>query len=194
MVKEKRLNQRREDSYWEDIFRANYKALLSFATRRLDGDSESAKDLVAEAFYRAVTNVEHMESTGASPESWIYGILKNVISEFKRERANLGLSTMYADPEAPYPESDWLEEDYDLLEEAFKTLKKREKEVLELRIVAGLNSAEVAAILNLNPGFVRMIQTRALQRLRIKIREIQLQRSAVKTGFSQKKPSIKVTS
>ncbi|MFT3767472.1 MAG: sigma factor-like helix-turn-helix DNA-binding protein [Minicystis sp.] len=49
---------------------------------------------------------------------------------------------------------------------AFHRLSAFDQEVLELRVVAGLSSDEVAAVLGKKSGAVRMAQARALERLR----------------------------
>jgi RNA polymerase sigma-70 factor (ECF subfamily) len=49
---------------------------------------------------------------------------------------------------------------------AFALLPDRDRELLELRVVAGLSSEEVAAILDMRPGAVRTAQARALDKLR----------------------------
>ena len=49
---------------------------------------------------------------------------------------------------------------------AFALLPDRDRELLELRVVAGLSSDEVASILDMQPGAVRTAQARALDKLR----------------------------
>ena len=54
---------------------------------------------------------------------------------------------------------------------AFARLDPDERELLELRVVGGLSSADVAAALGKQPGTVRMAQMRALARLRTFLEE-----------------------
>lgn len=49
---------------------------------------------------------------------------------------------------------------------AFAKLSKADRELLELRVVAGLSSEDAAAALGKKPGAVRMAQARALEKLR----------------------------
>ena len=56
---------------------------------------------------------------------------------------------------------------------AFARLDSSDREVLELRVVAGLTSEEAAAVLGKRPGAVRMAQNRALARLRKLLEEEQ---------------------
>ena len=50
--------------------------------------------------------------------------------------------------------------------DAFARLSDRDREVLELRVVAGLTSEQVGAVLGMKPDAVRTAQSRALARLR----------------------------
>ena len=52
------------------------------------------------------------------------------------------------------------------MREAYTRLSDDDREVLDLRVVAGLSADEVAAVLGKQPGAVRMAQSRALERLR----------------------------
>ena len=49
---------------------------------------------------------------------------------------------------------------------AFERLGDEDREVLELRVVAGLSAEEVGNVLGKRAGAVRMAQSRALERLR----------------------------
>ena len=59
-----------------------------------------------------------------------------------------------------------------MLRAAFERLDRDERELLELRVVAGLSSAEVADVLGKQPSAVRMAQKRALARLRVFVGEV----------------------
>jgi len=48
----------------------------------------------------------------------------------------------------------------------FSLLSEKERELLELRVVAGLSAEQVAAVLKKRPGAVRSAQSRALAHLR----------------------------
>jgi RNA polymerase sigma-70 factor (ECF subfamily) len=50
--------------------------------------------------------------------------------------------------------------------DAFARLQPADRELLELRVVAGMSYEDVAVALGKRPGSVRMAQSRALSRLR----------------------------
>jgi RNA polymerase sigma-70 factor (ECF subfamily) len=49
---------------------------------------------------------------------------------------------------------------------AFAQLKPADRELLELRVIAGLSADDTAVALGKRPGAIRMAQARALARLR----------------------------
>ncbi len=58
------------------------------------------------------------------------------------------------------------------LRSAFGQLRPEERDVLELRVLAGLSAEEVGAIMGKGAGAVRQAQSRALARLRDVMQEI----------------------
>ena len=98
----------------------------------------------------------------------MFGILRNVVREQQRSGSRAisdrlpdracaepgPLNTVLADEEARQVRS------------AFDLLSDEDQEVLELRVVAGLDADAVAAALGKSAGAVRMAQSRALGRLR----------------------------
>ena len=62
--------------------------------------------------------------------------------------------------------------EHDLSRKAFARLSDHEQELLELRVVAGLASQDVASLTGRRPGAVRMAQSRALDRLRTEYEEL----------------------
>jgi RNA polymerase sigma-70 factor (ECF subfamily) len=107
--------------------------------------------------------------------AWLFGICRHVISDLQRAmyRRRLPPSLLRHDRELPGPmESLLANEEHMLLRVAFERLDPDEQELLELRVVAGLSSAETAAVLGKQPGAVRMAQLRALGRLRTFVEEV----------------------
>ena len=150
---------------WEALYRRAYPKLLAFARRRLD--PEGAKDAVAETMRRAVDSIHRYRWEGRAFDAWLFGILRHVITDTHRsqgrsrhvpeahDRAGAGpLDTLVA------------AEEHEAVRVAFARLSDADREVLELRVVAGLSAEDAAKVLDRKPGAVRMAQSRALTRLR----------------------------
>jgi RNA polymerase sigma-70 factor, ECF subfamily len=152
---------------WEALYRHLYPKLLAYAVRRLD--AEAARDAVSETIVRAVARIERFTWEGSGFDAWVFAILRHVVVDV--QRATIGRAPAGEPDEAPSPSPGPLDcllgaESGAALRAAFERLGAFDREVLELRVVAGLSSDEVAAVVGKRPGAVRMAQARALDRLR----------------------------
>ncbi len=151
---------------WRDFYCRVYPSMIAFARRRL-GALDDARDVVAEALARTVTTVGRMGEVGASPEAWGFGILRNIVADTQRRRSREWRMASMVDPVPPGTEERVeLNGEHEDVRRAFERLSSRDQEVLELRTVAGLSPDEVATVLSMKPGAVRMAHSRALARLR----------------------------
>lgn len=154
-------------SAWEELYRDMYPAMASYAGRRLA--AEEARDAVAEAMARAVGRPARM-AADASPEAWVFGILRHVVLDMQRRSYRVGrlLRRLPALP-AAWPDVDEslvLAEEHAEMRSAFARLSARDQHVLELRVVGGLTAEDAGSILGMRAGAVRSAQNRAVQRLR----------------------------
>jgi RNA polymerase sigma-70 factor, ECF subfamily len=159
---------------WNTLYRRAYPRLLAYARRRLDG--EAARDAVGETMARAVAKIDKFTWKGAGFDAWLFGILRHVVLDAQRARARRPIGGPFPDDpvaDTPGPVDQLLgAEEVAALRVAFAELAPADREVLELRVVAGLSSDEVAAVIGKRPGAVRMAQSRALDRLRVLLAEV----------------------
>lgn len=160
------LAQRGDQDAWRVLYERAYPGLMAFASRRLDHDR--ARDAVAETMARAVGNIDKFAWKGVGFDSWLFGILRHVVADAHRAHAR-----DQRRDERRTAVSQWSPLDHVLHDEeaanvrdAFARLPSADRELLELRVVAGLSCEEAAAVLGKRAGSVRMAQSRALQRLR----------------------------
>lgn len=162
----------RDHDAWEALYRRTYPQLSAYAARRLDPDR--ARDAVAETMARAVAKIDKYEGQGAGGfDGWLFGILRHVVIDAHRVARRDRERPPPLPPVATAgPLDDLLQrEEADEVRAAFATLDPDDQEVLELRVVAGLSSEEVAAVLGKRPGAIRMAQARALERLQRRLKE-----------------------
>ena len=166
---------------WELLYRHSYQRLLSYARRRLPS-VEAAEEAVSETMLRAVRGLESFTWRGVGFDGWMYGILRNVVLEKQRgPQRSAQLTERYGsdptrrrDDSAGYPEYH-LDRMLDNagLRAAFAALDPGDQEVLELRIVGELSAADAGAVIGKSAGAVRMAQSRALERLRTAMKEVE---------------------
>ncbi len=161
---------------WEHLYRRSYTRLFVYARRRLP-TATAADDAVAETMLRALDRISTFTWRGAGFDSWLYGILRNVVFELLRQ--NMPTKSAVFDPEhegdgATGPLEALVKRDQ-LAEvrAAFGQLSSDDQEILEMRVVAGLSAAGVAEATGSTAGAVRMAQSRALHRLRVHYEAVQ---------------------
>jgi RNA polymerase sigma-70 factor, ECF subfamily len=156
----------RDPAAWESFYERVYPMMLAYAERRV-GRGEAARDAVSEALARTVKTVARMEELDATPEAWCFGILRHVIADSQRQIYRDRRIVQPVVDDSPDPSAAIeLTTEHESVRRAFGQLNESEREILELRVVAGLSSDEVAKALSMRPSAVRMAQMRALERLR----------------------------
>lgn len=161
-----------EPDAWERLYRRSYPRLYAYARRRLPS-GDAADDAVSETMVRALDRMPTFRWKGAGVDAWLYGILRNVVQESWRDARRAQPRPALLDPPVPGPlDSIVRREQLDDVRVAFAGLAAEDQEVLELRVVGGLNAEEVGDVLGRRSGAVRMAQSRALGRLRSRYAEV----------------------
>lgn len=140
---------------------------LVASTRRVVGSAPDAEDAVADAFEALLSATLH---DPARAPGWLRVVAgnrgRNRIRSRDRERARLALVADDGPVAAPAVPDDTVT---DLLTSALGRLSGRERHVVMRRVVDGASVAEVAGELGLSANNVRVINHRALARLRASI-------------------------
>lgn len=161
---------------WEAVYRRVYPKLFAYCRRRLN-DDHAAEDAVAEVMARAIAGAGRFPPEAEGIDGWLFGICRNVLQERWRGQrrdarwVDLGPSLVALVDDGPLDQVLHQEERARLVA-AFARLKPEERDLLELRVAAGLDAEAVAGVLGKRPGTVRMAQTRALTRLRTFLEEV----------------------
>lgn len=157
---------------WEALYRHAYARLFAYARRRL-ATEEQAEDAVSETMLRAMRRIGDFTWSGAGIDGWLFGIARNVVYEAYRDGARAtptDVASLADEPVAAGPDPIdrlLMDEENTMLRAAFAQLSPDDRELLEMRVVAGLDAAQVGAVTGRRPGAVRTAQSRALQRLRV---------------------------
>jgi RNA polymerase sigma-70 factor (ECF subfamily) len=146
-------------TYAEKIYR-----FLYWQTR----DQALAEDLTGEAFSRAWRRRDSFSD--GSVQAWLFQIARNLLIDYRRKRKELPLDesgeimgSLQQDgvaAQAVRADQIWQ------MHQAIDTLPDNLRGVTVLRFIEELSVREVAEILDLSEGNVRVLQFRALQRLR----------------------------
>jgi RNA polymerase sigma-70 factor (ECF subfamily) len=157
----------RDSDAWDDLYHDLYPRLRSFFLRRVG--PTHAEDTVAETMTRALAGIDRYVPGPSGLAGWIFGIARHVGADHHRrtarQRAVPGVGTSGSGFDPP-DEAAVLGDEHASLRAAFDRLSRKDQEVLELRVIAGLSAEQAAAVLGKRPGAVRMAQSRALAELR----------------------------
>lgn len=152
---------------FDDLVRWLERPLLGFAAARgADDPNGTANDVLVRVF-RAIGT---FEGGRVQFRAWVFKITRNVLLDEHRRRSR----RPQADPTAPdaLPDVVTLTDELDRVgerervEKMLSSLTDEQREVVLLRVVAGLSVEETAETVGRRQGAVRALQSRALTRLR----------------------------
>src|SRR6185503_13377088 len=156
----------------EDAFRAFYdrtsRALWGYLSRTA-GDRQVADDLLQECYYRMLKSTVLFESE-AHRRNYLYRIATNLVRDSKRgARPLFDAGVEMAEIAAPDSHVD-VEGRADV-RRAFGRLKPRERALLWLAYAQGSSHSEIADVLGLKTGSIKLLLFRARRKLAARLRQ-----------------------
>lgn len=149
------------DSYYAQIYRYLFYRLAQ---------EEDAMDLSAAVFLRAWQRLPSFGRQGRFQfRAWLFRIAHNaLVDHYRTSKPVTSLQELGDIPADNVDTAQQVEQRQQAraLAEAMQTLDQRSQAVLACRFIAGLSHAETAQVLDLTAGNVRIIQLRALRRMK----------------------------
>ena len=134
------------------------------------GDASLAEDLTAQTFMRAWQSIERYRPVPGRPFlAWLFTIANNlVVDHYRRHRREIvGVKGDPQDNGADDPERCALTTDLrEEIRRALARLKGEHQLVVTLRLIEGLDYAQISEITGKSPGALRVLLCRALAALR----------------------------
>ncbi|MBI2607456.1 MAG: sigma-70 family RNA polymerase sigma factor [Candidatus Doudnabacteria bacterium] len=147
------------DNYSEKMFR--------FIFFRV-GHKEVAEDILADTFVKAWQKINQVQSHSAIP-SWLYQIAKNNIIDFYRVRKTTisleEVASVLEDAATPIDELSLGFEQRKILK-MLEQLPLEQQQVIQYKFFEDLTNQEIALIMNKTEGAVRVLQHRAIIKLK----------------------------
>lgn len=130
---------------------------------------ETAEDLSEEVFTKAYQKLSSFEGDSKGFQGWVMVIARNLLVDFYR-RQNPTVSVEELDflpgnERSPVDALSASDDEKQLLA-ALGTLPKEQQEVVQLRFIEGYEISDIAKLLNKSEGNIRIIQYRAIKKLR----------------------------
>jgi len=155
------------DAAFERLYRDSRDDLFAYASGLLR-DRGAAEDVTAQAFERAWRRRRTFNPKRGTRRAWLFGIARNAaLDELRRRRRWGELGDEPADPDAVEP-ADAAETAMRraALREAMRTLSARERELVALKFFAGLDNAEIAAVVGVSESNAGTRIHRVIEKLR----------------------------
>lgn len=135
-------------------------------------DRQAAEDVTALAFERAYRKQRSYDSRKAPPRAWLFGIARNAALDELRRRGRIApLEAEVAADEAGPEDLAESALQRASLKAALGALAPRERELIGLKFHAGLDNAEIAAVLGVSVSNAGTLLHRAITKLRKAIHE-----------------------
>ena len=151
-----RVIARAYDASFESVYAMAYAAA---------GNAADAEDLTAETYERVVRRARLFRGDEERLAAWIYGIARNVIREYRRERARRYLQLGDEDGVSAEREPADVAQSGMETSRLLATLTPAQREVVTLRL-AGMRVSEIAAAVGKAEGTVKALHFAAMKRLR----------------------------
>ena len=151
---------------FEAVYESHTKAIYKFLFWRTK-DTHLSEDLTSSTFEKAWTSRESFH--GGSVQAWLYRIARNVLIDHWRKKKELfvdDVDSLAADDRPSTGEL--LDKKAQLLDlrQALDKLPDEMHSVVTMRFLEGLSCRQVAEKLNLSESNVRVMQYRALKKLK----------------------------
>lgn len=129
---------------------------------------EEAEDLTHQVFLNAWQNIQKYKFQGYPFSSWLYSIARNkVIDYYRTKKTNLSIDQVAEiETNASNAITIDISIDIDRVKKAILELNETEQDIIIMRFVEDASPREIAKIINKNEGSVKVIQHRAIKKLK----------------------------
>ena len=165
------LAQQGDSTAFGEIYERHVSTVFQYAYTLLGNRSE-AEDLTAEAFLRALQAIRRYRWTGRPVSAWLLTIARNLgINQLRRKKRTKEILRLVPVTIPRDPAEVGSASDVDIREcrRAILSLGPVDRDVVILRFILGLDYPQVAQVLGKSVNNVRVMQCRALRRLREKL-------------------------
>ena len=166
------VSQARSDrGAFVQLYRRHYDEIFRYCAHRLF-DRIAAEDVTSEVFLKMVEKFHSFRGTDVQFRNWLYRIATNAVNNHLRKTERRKVLIKTASEQASNHMGDCQESSKGLvlLRKAMLALKPRYQTIITLRFFENMKLVEIAEVLGSSPGTVRSQLTRALAKLRKKMK------------------------
>lgn len=160
--------QKRDPEVWAEVYEKYFSRVHRYIAVRV-GNKTEAEDLAGQVFLKALESISSFKWRGIPVSAWLFRIAHNQIIDYRRTNKvkfhsplDESLASSDADPVLEAEKS----LDINRVIQALGQISQGQRDVIELRFIGGLSTAEVAKVLGKSEGAVKVLQHNALIALR----------------------------
>ena len=155
---------------FSDIYQEYYLPIYRYLFKRCKHQA-LAEDLSQAVFLRLYKSKTEYRDTGKSPLQYLYIVARSVLADYWRKNANRKqIALEELNNSKQFSRTNTVSQKIDA-EQALSLLKGVDKQVLELKLLQGYPTREIAKKLQKTEAAVRQIQCRALKKIRKMIKQ-----------------------
>ncbi len=164
------------------LYRLHYDSVFRYCSHRLF-NRQSAEDVTSTVFFKVMAAIKTFKGNAKDFRNWLYRIATNAVNDHlrsavkRKEAIRIVSDSIRSDRHVI--ESDDLSEKKVLLKQAILSLKPKYQTVITLRYFEKMKLIEIAEVLDQNPTTTRSILSRALDKLRKKLKAVAVENKEV---------------
>ncbi len=158
------------------LYNKYYKPILNYVYQRVES-KDTAFDIVAQVFLKALTNIQKYEYRGLPFASWLYRIASNEVMQlFKTNKNQRSISADVSDLRfiCEEHETTFFEEYIPIIQQLILRLEEQELQIVEMRYFEKRPFKEVADILNITEVNAKVKMHRVIEKLKKELKKIKI--------------------
>lgn len=153
---------------YEQFYHDNYLRVLHYVQRKISC-IEDAEDLTSDVFLYCFDHFEDYDPVKSAITTWLYLIVNSRVKNYYRDHVSFAdyelVSDFLIDSSFDLDEGVYLEQLHGVIMKAIKSLPERQQNIIMMRYFENCSSEEIAGRLDITPGNVRVLLSRALDKL-----------------------------
>lgn len=157
-------NAKKDVQFFGALYSKYIDKIYQYIYYRVNNDKETALDLAAEVFTRALKNLPNFKWQGYPYSAYLYQVARSVCCEHYGEKTTINIDDIAIQDEKNVTSEQ--KADLHILWEEINLLKPPLPEIFEMHFVEGLTYDEIAQVINKKPGAIRTAISRAIANLK----------------------------